>query len=165
MKLKTKHFGEIDIEEPGIIEFSEGLPGFSDKKKFVILAPGEEGSPFKWLQSAEDAALAFAVADIFQIKPDYDIEISNDTVEILGINKLEDVLVYSIVVIPEDISEMSMNLKAPVIINKKNMKGMQVVLDTERYGVRHYIQDELRKQEVSGHAGADKEERAVHSCK
>ena len=164
MQLKTKHFGEIGIEEKGIIEFSEGLPGFSNKKRFVILTPGEEESPFKWLQSTEDAALAFAVADIFKIKPDYDIEISNNLVEILGINKLEDVLVYSIVVIPEDISRISMNLKAPVIINKKNMRGMQVVLDTGRYGVRHYIQDELRKQEVSGNAGTDKEERAVHSC-
>jgi len=90
---------------------------------------------------------------------DYDFEIPDEAVESLGIESILDVMVLSIVVVPEDISKMTMNLKAPVIINTKNNKGMQVVLDTDRYSVRHYIIEELRRQEVNVGAGSDEKEK------
>jgi len=146
MKLNTKHFGEIDIDEKGIIEFDEGIPGFETAKKYVLLGTEDEESPFRWLQSVDKPELAFAIVDPFAIKEDYDIEISDEIIQKLWIEKLEEVLVYSIVVVPEDMTKMSMNLKAPVIINTCNRKGAQVVLDTDAYSVRHYILDELRRQ-------------------
>ena len=65
-------------------------------------------------------------------------------------------MLLSILVVPEDISQISINLKAPVVINTKNRQGMQVVLDTDRYSVRHYIVEELRRQEVSIGVGSHK---------
>jgi flagellar assembly factor FliW len=41
-----------------------------------------------------------------------------------------------------------MNLKAPIIVNMNNRKAAQIILDTDKYTVRHFILDELRKQEV-----------------
>lgn len=159
MLLKTKHFGEIEIDESKVIDFKEGILGFEDNKKFIVLYNGDEDSPFRWLQGVDDGQLAFAVANPFQILKDYDIEIPDEAVENLGIEDIEDVMVLSIVVVPEDLSKMTMNLKAPVIINTKNNIGMQVVLDTDTYSVRHYIVEELRRQEVNIGAGSDKKEK------
>ena len=159
MLLKTKHFGEIEIDESKVIDFKEGILGFEDNKKFIVLYNGDEDSPFRWLQGVDDGQLAFAVANPFQILKDYDIEIPDEAVVNLNIENIEDVMVLSIVVVPEDLSKMTMNLKAPVIINTKNNSGMQVVLDTDAYSVRHYIVEELRRQEVNIGAGSDKKEK------
>ncbi|HHW49102.1 MAG TPA: flagellar assembly protein FliW [Clostridiaceae bacterium] len=165
MQLNTKHFGTIEIEESGIIEFPNGIPGFESSKNFIILGDGDENSPFKWLQSVDTPELAFAVVDPLAVKKDYDIEISDDVLEQLEIDSLEEVLVYSIVVVPEDLSKISMNLKAPVVINTRKKKGAQVVLDTDRYGVRHYILEELRRQEELDNACFDKKEEPIHCYK
>ena len=165
MQLITKHFGTIEIEESGIIDFPDGIPGFENSKKFIVLGDGDESSPFKWLQSVDFPELAFAVVDPFAVKKDYDIEISDDVLKQLEISSLKEVLIYSIVVVPEDLSKISMNLIAPVIINTRTKKGAQVVLDTDRYGVRHYILEELRRQEEMDNACFDKKEEPIYCYK
>jgi flagellar assembly factor FliW len=159
MLLNTKHFGEIEIDESKIITFKEGIPSFEDLKRYIVLYNGDETSPFRWLQCVDDGQLAFAVINPFMILKNYDIEISEETVESLNIESITDVMVLAIVVVPEDPNKMTMNLKAPVIINTKNNSGMQVVLDTDMYSVRHYIIEELRRQEVNTGAGSNKEEK------
>lgn len=120
---------------------------------------GDETSPFKWLQSVDNGQLAFAVVNPFEVVRDYDIEIPDEAISNLNIESAEEVMVLSIVVVPEELSKMTMNLKAPVVINTKNNYGMQVVLDTDMYSVRHYIIEELRRQEVNIGAGSDKKEK------
>ncbi|HOJ10378.1 MAG TPA: flagellar assembly protein FliW [Clostridiales bacterium] len=176
MLFNTRHFGEIEINEDKIISFEEGIPGFNNVRKFVILDTyttndnrydnmnnqNNSVSPFKWLQCVDEPMLAFAIVNPFLLKPDYDIELSNEVIEQLGIKNEEDVAVYAIVVVPEDISKMTMNLKAPLIINLKSKKGMQTILDTEKYSVRHYIMDEKAGQEVKANACADKKKGSVN---
>lgn len=157
MLLETKHFGEIDYSEESVIKFNAGLPGFDHSKKFILIDSPEENSIFKWLQSVDEPQLAFAVVNPFLVKADYDFEINDEDAGCLGIESPEDVTVYSILVVPEDLTKVSMNLKAPVIINPRRREGAQIVLDTDVYTVRHYILDELRKQEVRANAGTDKE--------
>jgi len=192
MLLKTRHFGEIEIDEKNIIYFIEGIPGFNHVRKFVIISNeildrrlkseeeikknedshgcdnnsdcnNESFSPFKWLQCIDDPDLAFAIVNPFVIKPDYEIELSSDVIETLEVEKEEDVVLYAIVVVPEDITKMTMNLKAPLVINVKNKKGMQAILDTEKYSVRHYIMEEKARQEVGANACTVKKERPVYS--
>ncbi|NMB34484.1 MAG: flagellar assembly protein FliW [Clostridium sp.] len=156
MLLKTKHFAEIEIDEEKIIHFDEGILGFEGVKRYAVLYEGCENSPFRWLQGVDDGQLAFAVADPFMIFDDYDIELPDEAVKALEIQNPQEVMLLSILVVPEDISQISINLKAPVVINTKNRQGMQVVLDTDRYSVRHYIVEELRRQEVSIGVGSHK---------
>ena len=162
MLLQTKHFGEIEIAKESILRFESGLPGFEQLKEFTLIGSDDETSPFKWLQCVNEPQMAFAVANPFLIVKDYDFEFSDDSANRLGIEKGEDIAVYVIVVVPEDIKKMSMNLKAPLIINSRNKKGAQIILDTDKYTVRHYILDELRRQEVSADASADKEKGSDH---
>lgn len=148
MFLNTTNFGDIEIKEEDIITFDDGLPGFESMQKFIIVNSEEENSPFSWLQSVESGSLAFVIINPVFYKKDYTVTVDDLTVSSLGIEKPEDVAVYSIVVVPEDVTKISVNLKAPLVINTKNKKGKQVILDTREYNVRHYILEELQKQEA-----------------
>ena len=148
MFIETTHFGAIEINEADILNFEEGIIGFEEVKKFVIIDSEDRESPFKWIQAVDKPELAFALVNPFKIKKDYDFDLTDEEVEYLGVNDASEVMVFSIVVVPEDIKKISMNLKAPLIINKPNNKAAQIILDTDKYTVRHFILDELQKQEV-----------------
>ena len=150
MQLPTKHFGTIDIEEDKILSFADGLPGFPECRRFFLLheikdEPQEDEGLFSWLQSVDDGDVAFALMDVYMVMPQYDPQVSNDDLAELGECADEDLLVYNIAVIPEDINDISVNLKAPVLINAAQKKGRQVVAANETYEVRHRIMDELKK--------------------
>jgi flagellar assembly factor FliW len=165
MLINTKHFGEIEIDETKIITFRNGLPGFENVKKFVVLSEPDSESVFCWLQSVDEPNLAFVILDPFIIIKDYELNLNRETLKELEIEKEEDVIAYSIVVVPADINKMSINLQAPLIINARNHKGMQLILDTDRYGVRHYILDELKRQEGAANACSDKKKGSINCNK
>jgi len=145
MILNTSNFGEIEIKEESVISFVDGLPAFEEYKKYIIIENPDEDIPFQWLQSVEDGDLAFVIINPFIFRKDYDFQIPQTVVGKLEIASPEDVMVYAIVVVPEDISKMTANLKAPVIINKKNLQGKQVLLDHDEYQTKHYILEEIKQ--------------------
>jgi len=149
MLLNTRHFGTIEVNEEDIIQFPEGIPGFEDTKEFVLLGDTQdEDSPFKWLQGIDNPQLAFVIIDPKAFKHDYNPELPPSEIEVLEIKDISKVLIYSIVVIPDDVSKMTANLKAPVVINAENNKGKQVLLNNPEYQVKHSILEELRKAGV-----------------
>lgn len=144
MLLNTRHFGEIHIEDEKILNFPDGLPGFEELTKYIILENPDEGVPFQWLQSIEDGEIAFVIINPFIFKSDYDFQIPKNAVEKLEIQAPEDVNIFSIVIVPEDISKMTANLQAPLIINTKNNKGKQIIIDDGKYHRKHYILEEMK---------------------
>lgn len=146
MLIDTRHFGQIEIDEKGIIDFPEGLPGFEYVKKFVLLSNSDEDNVFWWLQSVDKPDLAFVVIEPKYIKEDYEVDVPDEEVEVLNIDEKCDITVLSIVVVPEDITQMTANLKAPIIINNTNKKGKQVVLECKDYSIKHYIMQEHKQR-------------------
>ncbi|QZY54318.1 flagellar assembly protein FliW [Crassaminicella profunda] len=142
MILTTKHFGEIEIDEEKIITFEEGILGFEDIKKYTVIVNPDKEVPFHWLQAVEYSDLAFVITNPFVFKKDYDFEIPEKVIEQLAIEKEEDVMIFSIAVVPEDMKKMTINLRGPLIMNIKNKKGKQIVLDTEKYSLKHCIFEE-----------------------
>lgn len=131
MVLSTHHLGEIHYSELDVITFNEGIPGFEGKLKYLFLPSGDDEFPFYYLQSIDDAELAFIVTDPFLFDPSYDFEVSDTDAKKLGIYKLEDlsrVMILCIVNIPDQVEESTMNRMAPVIINKATNIGKQIVL-------------------------------------
>lgn len=137
MKIKTKFFGEVDIDEKQIINFEEGIPGFPEYKKYVIL--NDEELDFVFLQSVEEEHLCFITLPPALIVGDYSFDLSDDTVEKLELEKPEDAAVLAILNIPEDFRKMTANLKAPIVINTKNNKGIQELLDGDNYSMKHQV--------------------------
>jgi len=145
MKLNTKHFGELEIEEDKIIIFPKGIPGFIEYTQYAIINDEEADSPFCWLQSVEEPNLAFTLVNPFLIYPDYKPNLSEIEVAKLGQGEPEDYSILSIALIPEDVEKMTANLMAPIVINLKSKKAMQIIQDGEEYPVKYYLFKELQK--------------------
>ncbi|CAK7050073.1 flagellar assembly protein FliW [Tissierella carlieri] len=139
MKIKTRNFGEIEIEKEKIIIFEEGIPAFEEEKEFIIILNEDKESPFHWLQSINNQNLSFIVINPFEIFSDYDILLPQTAINKLKIEKEEDINIYTIVVIPTDMKKMTTNLLGPIVINTKERLGKQVILDDERYTTKHFI--------------------------
>ncbi|NLY77195.1 MAG: flagellar assembly protein FliW [Tissierellia bacterium] len=139
MKLDTRNFGVIDIDEEKVIYFPEGIPGFEEERKFVIINNEDEENPFNWLQSITNPDLAFVIIDPFFIFPEYVVDLPETVQNKLKIKDEKDVAVYSIVVVPEDLRKMTTNLLGPIIVNIRERLGKQVILDDPRYTTKHYI--------------------------
>ncbi len=139
MKIKTTNFGEIEIEKDNIIYFGEGIPAFEEEKEFIIIFNEDKENPFHWLQSVKSPSLSFVIINPFEIFTDYDILLPQTAINKLKIEKEEDVTIYSMVVVPEDIEKMTTNLLGPIVINTKERLGKQVILDDERYTTKHFI--------------------------
>ena len=76
MKIATARFGEIEVIPEEIIEFAEGLLGFEDAHRFVILNH-QDGSPFRWLQCVDNGDLAFVIIEPLNFMFEYDLSISD----------------------------------------------------------------------------------------
>ena len=138
MKINTIYSEEIEIDDENIINFEDGIPGFDQMKKFAIL--NIEQSPFKWLQSIEDKDVALPIINPFDIKEDYEFDIDSITEGKLQIKNVQDIVVYSVVVIPgDDLSKMSANLKAPIIVNAANNKAKQMIMENLYYQIFHVV--------------------------
>ncbi|SOB91053.1 flagellar assembly factor FliW [Ureibacillus xyleni] len=127
MKIETKFLGEVEINENDLITFEYGLPGFPDFQKYVLLSIDAD-LPLALLQSIDETDIGFVVAYPFAFKKDYMFDISDEDKEDLQIEKIEDVLTYSIVTLKESFQESTLNLLAPVIININKKLGKQIVL-------------------------------------
>ncbi|MEF3168694.1 MAG: flagellar assembly protein FliW [Deltaproteobacteria bacterium] len=137
MEIMTTRFGTLDIEEGKILTFTHGIPGFADKRRFILIPHGEE-SPFFWLQCLDDPDLAFPVLDPAVILSDYSFEIPDGIQEELGITRQEQVQVLVIVTVPrENPRKMTANLLGPVVLNVETMTGCQIVLDHTRYPLKY----------------------------
>lgn len=144
MKIQSKFFGEIDIDENKIITLVDGMLGFEKLKKYILIPNGQDNT-FKWLQSAEDSTVCFLVVEPVSFMFNYSLEISDDVVDRIKIRTPEDVLIYSIVVTPEDPAKISANLCGPIVINAMNRMGAQVISSNPEHQVKHYIIEELKK--------------------
>lgn len=143
MNIETKNFGLVSYNEEDVLHFDDGIPGFEGLKSFILLS-SEEFTPFKWLQSLDDTDIAFVIIDPKAVVKDYKVGINEETIRLLDIKNLNHILVFAIVVIPREIEKMTANLKAPIIINAENNKGMQILLDNDDYMIKHPILKELK---------------------
>lgn len=136
--IQTKYHGEISIEESGILKFEQGIPGFNDEKDFILI-PLEQGSPFLILQSMQTAELGFVVVNPFQFMTDYEFDLSESDKEILEIKSEKDVQVYTILTVKERFEETTANLQAPLIVNRNQNKAKQIILNDQKYPIKHNL--------------------------
>lgn len=143
MLVRTKFFGELEVAEDGVFHFEKGIPGFQNLDKYIVLK--EDNSAFDYLQSTEEDEVCFIIIDPFQVVENYEFEISDATVKKLSIEKVEDVVVYSIITIGAEAKDITVNLKAPIILNMNNKSGVQEIIDNEEYNTRHQLVKETDK--------------------
>ena len=145
MKLQTKNFGTIEFDENKAIIFEEGIPGFNELKRYIIIEDEEEDSPFAYLQSIEDGGVSFIIISPFVLKQDYTIEIKDQYVAALGGGSSQDFSVFVIATMIDKFELATVNLVAPLIIQSETRRGMQVILEKTSYTTRHNIVELLEQ--------------------
>lgn len=135
MDIETKYHGTQQIDEEAILYFDTGIPGFPKENRFVLLPLDE--STLSVMQSVITPQVGFVVSDPFSIFPNYDFKLSASIVEQLGLEKPEDAVVYTILTVQDPFEKTTANLQAPVVINSKNNKAKQVILNDSHYKSRH----------------------------
>lgn len=146
MLIKTKCFGEVDIAEDKIIRFENGLMGFEEYKDYTILFNSEKkaGKTIMWLQSVEEQALALPVIDPLIVSETYDPVVEEELLASIGKIENDDLLILVTLTVPSDITKMTANYKAPIIINAGTLKGVQLIAENEDYLVKHPVYDILK---------------------
>lgn len=147
MIVKTKHFGEIDLDKDKIITFEQGIIGFEDYKNYTILYDTEDGekASISWLQSIDEQALAIPVINPLLVKPDYNPVVEDELLKPLGEINEENVVLLLTITVPSDLTKMSVNLKAPFVINADTRKGSQIIVENQDYEVKYNVYSMLQK--------------------
>ena len=139
MKIKTRQFGEVEIDDDKIITIPLGIPGFRNYKKFVLMQK-EETVPFLLFQCLEEADLSFVVLDPVQCFPEYSIEEKDLKKLVEWVFDKEEISVFVIVTIPNGIPEkMTANFMAPLVINNNRKQGLQLILENSTYSHQHQL--------------------------
>mgnify|MGYP002727551396 CR=1 FL=1 len=138
MQINSRLFGEIDIEDDKVIDFKNGIIGFEEYHKYALIfdAEKESSKSIMWLQSMEEPELAFPVADPTHIFSGYNPVVEDELLVVLTV--------------PSDLTKMTANLKAPLVINTDTRKGCQIIVNNEEYQVRYNVYDyvqSLKKEE------------------
>ncbi|MDE6014620.1 MAG: flagellar assembly protein FliW, partial [Acetatifactor sp.] len=130
-----------EIAEDKIITFKNGIIGFPELKRFTLLHDEEKGAGagIRFLQSIDEAGFAMPVMDPLLVKPDYDPEVDDELLGSLGELTDENILVLVTVTIPSDLTQMSVNLQGPVIINVDERKACQLIVEGSAYPVKFPI--------------------------
>ena len=144
MEIDTKAYGRIEVNPRQQIRMQRGLFGFDSICDYVLLDADQP--PFYWLQSVEERDIAFVLINPQLFRPDYRPGASKEDLEALGVvsEKDDELLVFSIVTIPDDQTRMTANLQGPILINRSRHEGRQIISGDDRWMVRHVIMEEMK---------------------
>ena len=149
MKLETRIFGEIEVDESKIITMVNGIVGFPDLKKFTLIydLEKEDKGTIMWLQSLDEPAFALPVMVPNMVVEDYNPMVNDETLAPPGEINDENLYVLVTVRVPKDVKETTINLKAPIVINTDTLLGSQIIVDEDQQ-VRFPIYEYLQKRKA-----------------
>lgn len=135
ISMETSRFGAIEVDAQAVLNFN-GLPGFADAKRFAVMDHNETDS-FSWLVSLDDPNLAFVIANPWHFFPGYDPAVSPRHLKGLDITDPEHLEI--VVMATFQGRKVSLNLSAPVLINRDSRRAAQVILEDPRYSTREEV--------------------------
>lgn len=138
VQCETGRFGTLEVPKQAVLRIGGGLIGFPERELYAVLEHSNT-SPLRWLQSLEDPDLAFVVADPRELFQGYQANIDQADLEALGWPDTPEMVFLAILTVPDNITEMTANLLAPVAINGKTNVGKQCILLQDEYSVRHPV--------------------------
>ncbi|MCF6096387.1 flagellar assembly protein FliW [Thermovorax subterraneus] len=138
MKIKTKFFGEIEVVEEKIINFPDGIIGFEDLKRFVLIDhPGCDA--IKWLQSVDEEGFALPVVEPVGFFPDYAPVLCESDLRKLKLGSVEDAVVLTVLTVPQEVEKTTVNLKGPIVLNPLERLGAQLIAENSEYMIKHPV--------------------------
>ena len=142
---ETKNFGQITYSHDAVIEFPEGLPGFENQHRFLLVR-FEHTDPLVFLQSLEDASTCLMTLPARSVNPDYRLRLGKEDLATLGFSSTrqpqigDDVLCLTALSLRE--TGPTANLLAPIVVNLSNLRGVQAVIPNSKYSHQYVFEGE-----------------------
>ncbi len=136
MEINTNSFGQLNYSDENVITFENGIPGFENLNKFVLIEV-KDTSNLTCLQSVDDENVSFFMMEPALIVGNYDIKLDDSVVTELELKSPEEVELYSLINIRHELKNSTANLKCPIIINSSNRKAAQGLLENTEYDMTY----------------------------
>ena len=140
-------FGPLTFPHASVVRMPRGMLGFADHQMFGLAdMPDANLAQFKVLQSMDDPALSFIV---LPLEAGVDVIQRADLINACRLLKIEfadsvTLLVVSTRLVGET-TQISVNLRAPIVLDAPNRRAWQFVLPNSQYPVRHVIANARRR--------------------
>jgi flagellar assembly factor FliW len=132
--IETTRFGALEVGEPSLDEFPEGLIGLPGTH-YALIVQGED-SPFLWLQSAEEPQIALPVTTPWLFFPGYEVRVPDEDAHRLGLERPEDATILVVVRAASELDDFTANLVGPIVMNRSTRNARQIINDAGGYSVR-----------------------------
>jgi len=129
MKVFTSRFGPLEIEPEDILCFPRGLVGFEECKHWMLLGD-DETDGVAWMQCLSQPELAMAVVSPRRFLPGYQVRVGK--AELLPLQLDESDEVFVLAVVAQNERALTVNLKAPILINLTRLLGRQVIVNDDQ---------------------------------
>ena len=148
--VSTTRFGLLEVETETVLTFPDGLIGFEACRRYIVVRH-QDNSAFRWLQSLDEAHVAFPIVEPMEFCAAYAPTISDADARLLDVNRGDaPILLFTIVTVPpRNPRDMTANLLAPLVINGLTRRGKQVIVQDEGYTTRHKIVDEMARRQTA----------------
>jgi flagellar assembly factor FliW len=138
MKIHTATLGVVEASPDSFLTLPDGLLGFEEHKEFALLALADY-EPFRWLQAFSDPGLSFPLLDPYAVVPGYEAILSESDRIALDLEATERPTIFAIASVEETGGTVTINLRAPLVINTRRRVARQVVLADNRWEIQHPI--------------------------
>jgi flagellar assembly factor FliW len=129
MQIQTHHFGPVEIEVDDVLLFPRGIIALEDCRHWVLLADAENAA-LAWLQCVTQPEIAVPVVSPRRFAPEYQVRLTRGQLSPLELSQFDQAYVLAIVSRGDD--QLTLNLKAPLIINLGRRIGRQVITTDEQ---------------------------------
>ena len=145
MIVSSDAIGSVEVSQDQQIYIPDGILGFEDLKKFVIVKD-DELAPFHWLLSEEDASVSFVIVSPYVVYGDlYKIGLAESDRDVLDLAPEDETEMYVLVSLSDEPHRITANLKGPVVVNTQNRVAKQVVVYNPKYSFRHQFEVEANR--------------------
>lgn len=139
MRIHSAVFGEIDIDDSSVYDIPNGLFGFEGVSRYALVTRQDEDVTLMWLQSVEAQMPCFVVFDPFEVIDGYEPILETSDLKALKASSQAELRFLVIAVVPDDVSQTTVNLKSPVVLNAAQHTARQVILKNPDYPIRFFL--------------------------
>jgi len=142
IKVDTR-FGVLEVPKSKIFKFPFGIIGFESHQEYIMFVlPNKE---ITILQAVDSPDIAFPLVDPFVLVKGYKVELKNTWISALKVEDKDEIVVFAIATFRRGKNglKMTLNLKAPVVVNFTKKVGAQIILEDANWPIRYEV--ELKK--------------------
>lgn len=142
MLVNTAVFGAIEVADEQIFSMPDGLYGFDQVGKFALVTKQDDDVTLMWFQSVESTVPCFVVFNPYEVIDGYQPMIEAADLRALNCAKNDKLEYLVVAVVPEDITKITVNLKSPIVLNRRAKLARQVILANKDYPIKFSLVEE-----------------------